>query len=181
MEEEAGEKIRFAPCRQMNPRPRGPRKFRPGGAPASCCCVRSGAPLPSPSLAARLEEGLVIRQLKFSGNQHVDAKLLAASIATTNSSFFAATGWVRWPGRQAPPERAHPPRRRGPAEDLLPAEGLPGRAGRHHRDPHHRRPTSPFTPAPVLVRTLEIRGLDSLDHRDRWCATWRSRRRSLRP
>jgi outer membrane protein assembly complex protein YaeT len=44
------------------------------------------------------QDGRVIRQLKFEGNKAIDAATLAASIATTNSSFFATSFLFRWLG-----------------------------------------------------------------------------------
>lgn len=41
---------------------------------------------------------LVIRQLKFEGNESLSPALLAASIATTNSAFFASSPIFRWIG-----------------------------------------------------------------------------------
>src|ERR1041384_6259908 len=56
-----------------------------------------------PAAAARLpaqavEEGLVVRQLRFTGNHSFEPFVLAAAIATTNSSWFARFGGVRWLG-----------------------------------------------------------------------------------
>ena len=153
--------------------PGGPRKFRPRR--SACilllCSIWSATPVLS--LAAQaVEEGLVIRQLKFSGNQHVDAKLLAASIATTNSSFFAATGWVRWLGlgvKRRLNERTL-------RVDAVRLKTFYQRKGYLDvqvdttviRTTDDAYITFHITESePVLVRTLEIRGLDSLDHRDR--------------
>jgi len=41
---------------------------------------------------------LMIRSLKFEGNESFQEPILAASIATTNSSWFARSGLVRWIG-----------------------------------------------------------------------------------
>ena len=153
--------------------PGGPRKFRPRR--SACilllCSIWSATPVLS--LAAQaVEEGLVIRQLKFSGNQHVDARLLAASIATTNSSFFAASGWVRWLGlgvKRRLNERTLRVdavrlktfyQRKGYLEVQVDTTVI--------RTTDDAYITFHITEGePVLVRTLEIRGLDSLDHRDR--------------
>ena len=51
-----------------------------------------------PLASQAVETGLVIRKLKFSGNESFPAAMLAAAIATTNSSFFATNGLVRWLG-----------------------------------------------------------------------------------
>lgn len=40
----------------------------------------------------------MVRHLSFTGNHSIDAEVLAAAISTTNSSFFARSGWVRWLG-----------------------------------------------------------------------------------
>lgn len=44
------------------------------------------------------DEGLVIRRLAFSGNRAFDDYVLAAAIATTGSSWFASSSLVRWVG-----------------------------------------------------------------------------------
>ena len=46
----------------------------------------TGAAVPA---AAQEAPGLVVRQLDFKGNDHIPSEVLAASIATTNSSWFA--------------------------------------------------------------------------------------------
>lgn len=53
--------------------------------------VRAGAALSQ-------ESGLVVRKLDFEGNGSISADVLAASISTTASSFFARMGLVRWIG-----------------------------------------------------------------------------------
>ncbi|HEY3934162.1 MAG TPA: BamA/TamA family outer membrane protein [Gemmatimonadales bacterium] len=40
----------------------------------------------------------VVRSVNFSGNHNVDPDLLAASIATTESTYFARVWWLRWLG-----------------------------------------------------------------------------------
>ncbi|HEY4099381.1 MAG TPA: BamA/TamA family outer membrane protein [Gemmatimonadales bacterium] len=40
----------------------------------------------------------VVRSVRFTGNHDVDPDLLAASIATTESTFFARVWWLRWIG-----------------------------------------------------------------------------------
>jgi len=125
------------------------------------------------SLAAQaVEEGLVIRKLKFSGNKSIDARLLAASIATTNSSFFAANGLVRWIGlgvKRRLNERTL-------RVDAIRLKTFYQRKGFLDvkvdttviRSTDDAYITFHITEGePVLVRTLEIRGLDSLEHRDR--------------
>ncbi len=44
------------------------------------------------------DEPLIVRQLSFKGNRALDATQLSAAIATTNSSWFARSGLVRWIG-----------------------------------------------------------------------------------
>ena len=51
-----------------------------------------------PLASQAVETGLVIRKLDFSGNESFPSAILAAAIATTNSSFFATNGLVRWIG-----------------------------------------------------------------------------------
>lgn len=46
--------------------------------------------------AAHGQSGLIVRQLKFDGNHSIDQLTLEAAIATTNSSFFARSPWLRW-------------------------------------------------------------------------------------
>src|ERR1043166_5052835 len=67
--------------------------------------VRTALALAVPGLAAAVrlpaqavEEGLVVRQLRFTGNHSFESFVLAAAIATTNSSWFARFGGVRWLG-----------------------------------------------------------------------------------
>lgn len=48
-------------------------------------------------LAAQ-DEPLIVRGLRFKGNHALDATQLSAAIATTNSSWFARTGAVKWIG-----------------------------------------------------------------------------------
>ncbi len=50
-----------------------------------------------PSLAAQ-EAPLVVRQLEFEGNRAIDELTLRSVIGTTNSSWFARSGLVRWFG-----------------------------------------------------------------------------------
>ena len=50
------------------------------------------------ALAQAAEGGLVIRQLKFRGNDAFPSDLLATAISTTNSSLFARWGLLRWIG-----------------------------------------------------------------------------------
>ncbi|HRZ10775.1 MAG TPA: hypothetical protein P5319_12900, partial [Gemmatimonadales bacterium] len=41
---------------------------------------------------------LIVRGLRFKGNHALDATQLSTAIATTNSSWFARAGMVRWMG-----------------------------------------------------------------------------------
>jgi len=133
----------------------------------SIWCVAPVLPL----AAQTVEEGLVIRQLKFSGNASFDARILAASIATTNSSFFAANGLVRWTGlgvKRRLNERTLRVdavrlktfyQRKGFMEVKVDTSVI--------RTTDDAYITFHITEGePVLVRTFEIRGLDSLEHRD---------------
>jgi len=153
--------------------PGGPRKFRPRRSACILLLCSIWSVTPVLSLAAQaVEEGLVIRQLKFSGNQHVDARLLAASIATTNSSFFAASGWVRWLGLGVK-RRLNERTLRVDAVRLKTFYQRKGYLDVQVDTTVIRSDQSAWITfhitegEPVLVRTLEIRGLDSLDHRDR--------------
>jgi outer membrane protein assembly factor BamA len=47
------------------------------------------------STPATAQDGLIVRQLKFEGNKSIDETILAAAIATTNSSWFARTPVIR--------------------------------------------------------------------------------------
>jgi outer membrane protein assembly factor BamA len=51
-----------------------------------------------PRLAAQESDELVVRQLQFSGNDAIPDEVLASAIATTNSSWFARNGLIRWIG-----------------------------------------------------------------------------------
>lgn len=125
-----------------------------------------------PLAAQSVEEGLVIRRLNFSGNKSFDKNILAASIATTNSSFFAATAWVRWLGlgvKRRLNERTLRVdairlktfyQRKGFLEVTVDTTVI--------RTTDDAYITFHITEGePVLVRSFEIRGLDSMEHRDR--------------
>jgi outer membrane protein assembly factor BamA len=49
-------------------------------------------------LAAQQEPQRVVRGLSFEGNHAIDGYTLSAAIATTNSSTFATSPWLRWLG-----------------------------------------------------------------------------------
>lgn len=135
-------------------------------------CSMLGAVPGLPLAAQGVEEGLVIRRLKFSGNKSFAPDILAASIATTNSSFFAATSWVRWTGlgvKRRLNERTL-------RVDAVRLKTFYQRKGFMEvkvdttviRTTDDAYITFHITEGePVLVRTFEIRGLDSLDHPDR--------------
>ena len=46
----------------------------------------------------RSERGLIVRQLSFNGNESIRDEILRSSIATSRSSFFARSPFVRWIG-----------------------------------------------------------------------------------
>jgi len=60
--------------------------------------IALGIFLALPASVAAQDEGLVVRQLEFKGNESLLPELLAASIATTNSGWFARTAPFRWFG-----------------------------------------------------------------------------------
>ncbi len=51
-----------------------------------------------PSAAHAQDGERAVQQVKFEGNKSIDAATLSASIATSNSSWFARTGLVKWIG-----------------------------------------------------------------------------------
>lgn len=135
------------------------------------CSILCVAPV-LPLAAQAIEEGLVIRQLKFSGNKSVESRFLEASIATTNSSFFARDGWVRWIGLGV---KRHL-NERTLRVDAVRIKTFYQRKGFLEvkvdttviRSEQSAWITFHITEGePVLINTLEIRGLDSLEHRDR--------------
>jgi len=153
--------------------PGGPRMIssRRRASIALLCSIWCITPV-LPLAAQAAEEGLVIRQLKFAGNESFDAKILAASIATTNSSFFAANGAVRWLGLGE---------KRRLNERTLRVDAVRLKTFYQRKgflevkvDTTVIRTTDDayitfhiVEGQPVLVRTFEIKGLDSLEHRDR--------------
>src|SRR5256885_6706943 len=70
-------------------RPRQLRAFLP---------VLVVAVLAAARLAAQQESQRVVRGLSFEGNHAIDRYALSAAIATTNSSTFATSPWLRWLG-----------------------------------------------------------------------------------
>ena len=130
----------------------------------------AGLTAASPLAAQAVEEGLVVRQLRFTGNHAFESTVLKAAIATTGSSWFATFAGVRWLGlgeRRRFDEREF---RRDVARvrlfyqlhGYLDAQ-VDTTVIRTERDAYitfHVREGQP-----VLVRTLEIKGLDSLAFR----------------
>ena len=76
--------------------------FRRLGCPAAAAVIAAGAAVACLGLTPRAlraqHDGLVVRQLEFKGNESLAPELLAASIATTNSGWFARTAPFRWFG-----------------------------------------------------------------------------------
>ena len=76
--------------------------FRRLGCPAAAAVIAAGAAVACLGLTPRAlraqQDGLVVRQLEFKGNESLAPELLAASIATTNSGWFARTAPFRWFG-----------------------------------------------------------------------------------
>jgi len=126
----------------------------------------------TPLASQAVETGLVIRKLKFSGNESFPSNILAAAIATTNSSFFATNGLVRWIGLGV--ERYL--NERTLRVDAVRLKTFYQRKGflevkvdttviRTEEDAYI---TFHITEGePVRVERLEIRGIDSLERRDR--------------
>jgi outer membrane protein assembly complex protein YaeT len=125
------------------------------------------------SLASQaVETGLVIRKLDFSGNESFPSDILAAAIATTNSSFFATNGLVRWIGLGV--ERYL--NERTLRVDAVRLKTFYQRKGflevkvdttvvRTEEDAYITFHI--VEGEPVRVERLEIRGVDTLDRRDR--------------
>jgi outer membrane protein assembly factor BamA len=138
---------------------------------AMMCGLLAAAPM-IPLASQAVETGLVIRKLDFSGNESFPSNMLAAAIATTNSSFFATNGLVRWIGLGV--ERYL--NERTLRVDAVRLKTFYQRKGflevrvdttvvRTEEDAYI---TFHITEGePVLVERLEIRGIDTLDRRDR--------------
>jgi outer membrane protein assembly factor BamA len=125
-----------------------------------------------PLASQAVETGLVIRKLDFSGNQSFPSDILAAAIATTNSSFFATSGLVRWIGLGV--ERYL--NERTLRVDAVRLKTFYQRKGflevqvdttviRTEEDAYITFHI--VEGEPVRVERLEIRGIDTLDRRDR--------------
>lgn len=124
-------------------------------------------------MAQAVDEGLVIRQLKFSGNKAIDVALLEAAIATTNSSWIARFPVIRSLGLGA---KRHLSERsfRMDVERLKTFYRLRGYLDvlvdttvvRTGKDVYI---TFQITEnEPVRVRTLDVTGLDSIPDGDRY-------------
>jgi outer membrane protein assembly factor BamA len=125
-----------------------------------------------PGLAAQEIEGLVVRQLQFSGNDAITDEVLASAIATTNSSWFARSGLVRWLGLGA--KRYFDPQEF--RRDVVRLGVLYKRSGFYEavidtvvrRTPEDIYITFNIKEGePIVVTTLAISGLDSLRGRGR--------------
>jgi outer membrane protein assembly complex protein YaeT len=120
-----------------------------------------------PAAAQVAEVGLVVRQLRFTGNRAFGASVLAAALATTGSSWVARSHLVRWMGlgeKRFLNEREF--RRDVPRLRLF--YQIHGYLDVQVDTAVVRTDQDAYVTfviregAPVLVRTLEIKGLDSL-------------------
>jgi outer membrane protein insertion porin family/translocation and assembly module TamA len=114
------------------------------------------------------DEGLVVKQLKFEGNKSIESATLAASIATSNSSWLrrsALTGWIGTGARKYFDDREL-------QRDVLRLEVLYRRSGFPsavvdtlvRRDSSNAWITFRITEGlPILLQQLEFTGLDSLE------------------
>ncbi|HEV8196557.1 MAG TPA: POTRA domain-containing protein, partial [Gemmatimonadales bacterium] len=121
-----------------------------------------------PALAQAVDQGLVIRQLKFSGNKSFDAAILGASIATTGSTALATWPIIRslgLGGKRYLNERAF----RTDVERLKTFYRIHGYLDVLVDTAVVRTAKDAFITfrikenEPVRVRSFEITGLDSLD------------------
>jgi outer membrane protein insertion porin family len=117
--------------------------------------------------AQAVAEGLVVRQLKFDGARAFDKTTLSAAIATTNSTWLATNGLVRWIGLGSErhlSERAL----RMDAYRLRLFYQVHGYLDAKVDTTVIRTPKDVYITfhidegQPVLVRSFEIKGLDSL-------------------
>lgn len=122
------------------------------------------APLPA-------QDGLVLRQLRFSGNRAIDELTLAAAIATTNSSWFARSPLVNWLGL-GEQRRLNELDFRRDVERLRLLYRIGGYLEVQVDTLVRRTATDAFVTfrieegAPVRLARLRIRGLDSLPRPD---------------
>ena len=121
------------------------------------------------------ESGLIVRQLEFRGNDAITDEVLASAISTTNSSWFARSGLVRWVGLGAKREFDEQEFRR----DVVRLGVLYKRSGYYEAviDTVVQRTTEDVyitfnidEGAPIVVSSLTITGLDSLRDRARGLA-----------
>ena len=121
------------------------------------------------------ERQLVVRQLEFRGNRAIPDELLASAISTTNSSWFARTFLFRWLGLGA--KRYFDPQEF--RRDVVRIGVLYKRSGYYDAviDTLVRRTTEDVyitfnikEGEPIVVTTLTIIGLDSLQERGRRAA-----------
>ncbi len=70
-----------------------PRQLR-----SVCLLALAALVFAAPPVAAQAEPQRVVRQLSFVGNRAIDDYTLSTAIATTSSSWFASSPWVRWLG-----------------------------------------------------------------------------------
>ncbi len=125
-----------------------------------------------PARLAAQDEGLEVRELKFEGNKAIDATVLNASIATSNSSWIRRSGLTRWMGlgqKKYLDEREL-------QRDVLRLEILYRRSGYPsatvdtlvRRDSTSAWITFQITERlPILTRSIEFTGLDSLTPKQR--------------
>jgi outer membrane protein insertion porin family/translocation and assembly module TamA len=126
----------------------------------------------TPATARAQDGGVVIRKLAFQGNRAIDGATLSASIATSNSSWFARSSLTSWIGlgqKRYLDEREL-------QRDVLRLEILYRRSGFPsatvdtliRRDSSNAWITFTITEGPpILLRSLEFTGLDSLRPKDR--------------
>ena len=121
--------------------------------------------------AQAVAEGLVVRQLSFKGNRSFDATTLAAAIATTRSTWLASSPLVRWIGLGS--ERHLSDRAlRMDAYRLKLFYQVHGFLDAKVDTTVVRTPKDVYITfhidegQPVLVRSFEINGLDSLAFRE---------------
>ena len=128
------------------------------------------------SVAAQ-EPDRVVRQLKFEGNQAIPNATLAAAIGTTNSSWFATSGLVRWIGLGAKRYFNETEFRR----DVLRLEVLYKRSGfpdvavdtAVRRTPEDAYVTFRIHEGrPIRISKVIIRGVDSLRERAQVGSGW---------
>ncbi|HEU5042090.1 MAG TPA: BamA/TamA family outer membrane protein [Gemmatimonadales bacterium] len=124
-------------------------------------CVGAG------TLAAQEPVDLVVRKLDFKGNRAIADEVLRSAISTTNSSWFATAFLVRWFGLGEKRYFNEQEFRR----DVVRLEVLYRRSGYPHvaidttvrREPQDIYITFDITEGvPIVVRSLEILGTDSL-------------------